>query len=98
MDALWASFGFGLINWLFAFPAFFTIDTFGRRSLLLFTFPNMAWSLLVAGLCFLIPESAGGGNARLAAVATFIYSEQPFFRLTLPTDAPDSLHHVLLTR
>lgn len=33
------------INFLFAFPAVYTIDTFGRRNLLLFTFPNMAWSL-----------------------------------------------------
>lgn len=30
--------GFGAINFLFAFPAVFTIDTFGRRSLLLLTF------------------------------------------------------------
>lgn len=39
--ALVASMGFGLINFVFAFPAFWTIDTFGRRSLLLFTFPQM---------------------------------------------------------
>lgn len=38
--ALMASFGFGLVNFVFAWPAFFTIDTFGRRSLLLFTFPR----------------------------------------------------------
>lgn len=44
--ALWASFGFGLINFLFAWPAVYTIDTFGRRALLLFTFPNMFWTLL----------------------------------------------------
>lgn len=44
--ALWASFGFGLINFLFAWPAVWTIDTFGRRTLLLFTFPNMFWTLL----------------------------------------------------
>jgi len=50
-NALWASFGFGLTNFLFAFPAVWTIDTFGRRTLLLFTFPNMAWSLLAAGKC-----------------------------------------------
>lgn len=32
-------------------PAFWTVDTFGRRSLLLFTFPNMAWCLfVVAGI------------------------------------------------
>lgn len=44
--ALWASWGFGLINFLFAWPAVWTIDTFGRRALLLFTFPNMFWTLL----------------------------------------------------
>jgi len=44
--ALWASFGFGMINFIFAWPAVWTIDTFGRRTLLLFTFPNMFWTLL----------------------------------------------------
>jgi len=42
-QCLLASFGFGLVNFIFAFPAVYTIDTFGRRSLLLATFPNMAW-------------------------------------------------------
>lgn len=48
--ALWVSWGFGLVNFLFALPAVWTIDTFGRRALLLFTFPNMAWTLLAAGM------------------------------------------------
>ncbi|KAK1983191.1 major facilitator superfamily domain-containing protein [Colletotrichum cereale] len=39
VSALAASLGFGIINWLFALPAFYTIDTFGRRNLLLTTFP-----------------------------------------------------------
>lgn len=69
-QALWASWGFGLINFLFAWPAIWTIDTFGRRSLLLFTFPNMAWSLLTAGLCALISVHL---KAHLALVAMFIY-------------------------
>jgi len=38
-SALVASLGFGVINFLFALPAFWTIDTFGRRNLLLATFP-----------------------------------------------------------
>lgn len=37
--ALGASLGFGAVNFLFAIPAFYTIDTFGRRKLLLTTFP-----------------------------------------------------------
>jgi MFS family permease len=68
--ALWASFGFGLLTFFSALPALRTIDTFGRRSLLLATFPHMAWSLLAAGLCFLIP---GNGTSRLAGVATLIF-------------------------
>ena len=73
--ALLASFGFGLINWLFAFPAFWTIDTFGRRSLLLFTFPQMTWTLLAAGLCTLLPE----GTTRTALVALFVYLFGAFY-------------------
>lgn len=51
--ALFASFGFGLINFLFAWPAVWTIDTFGRRALLIFTFPNMFWTLLGTSCAFL---------------------------------------------
>ena len=40
-NALIASFGFGLVNFVFAGPAIWTIDTFGRRALLLFTFPQV---------------------------------------------------------
>ncbi|KAI8670296.1 MFS domain-containing protein [Fusarium keratoplasticum] len=71
--ALWASFGFGIVNFLFAWPAVWTIDTFGRRTLLLFTFPNMFWTLLAAGLCYLIEPSVENSSARVAAVATFVY-------------------------
>ncbi|KAH6656454.1 hypothetical protein BKA67DRAFT_654791 [Truncatella angustata] len=75
-NALLASFGFGLVNFIFAWPAIWTIDTFGRRSLLLFTFPNMAWTLLAAGLCTLIP---GSGGAHLGLVALFIYLFAAFY-------------------
>ncbi|AEO67862.1 0aee102a-6c78-4519-849c-70092b746bbd [Thermothielavioides terrestris] len=73
--ALLASFGFGLINWAFAFPAFWTIDTFGRRSLLLFTFPQMTWTLLAAGLFTLLDM----GTARTALVALFVYLFGAFY-------------------
>uniref|UniRef100_A0A2D3VAC4 Probable polyol transporter 5 n=1 Tax=Ramularia collo-cygni TaxID=112498 RepID=A0A2D3VAC4_9PEZI len=75
-NALIASFGFGLVNFVFAWPAIWTIDTFGRRSLLLFTFPNMAWTLLAAGLSFLIPEK---NPAHLGLIATFIYLFAAFY-------------------
>lgn len=53
---LLASLGYGLVMFVFAFPAIWTMDTFGRRNLLLFTFPNMAWCLLAAGCCFFYPD------------------------------------------
>ncbi|CAK3833275.1 MFS sugar transporter like [Lecanosticta acicola] len=71
-----ASFGFGLVNFIFAWPAIWTIDTFGRRTLLLFTFPNMAWTLLAAGFCFYIPEEK---TAHLALIALFIYLFAAFY-------------------
>lgn len=52
VPALLSSFGFGALNFLFALPAVFTIDTFGRRNLLLFTFPWMAVCLLITGFSF----------------------------------------------
>ena len=75
-SALLASWGFGLVNFIFAWPAIWTIDTFGRRSLLLFTFPQMTWTLLAAGLCTLIP---GSGGARLGLMALFIYLFAAFY-------------------
>ncbi|PLN74730.1 putative MFS myo-inositol transporter [Aspergillus taichungensis] len=68
--ALVTSLGCGITNWIFALPAVYTIDTFGRRNLLLTTFPLMSLCLLFTGFSFWIPE---GSEARLACVATGIY-------------------------
>ena len=57
-------------------PAVWTIDTFGRRTLLLFTFPNMCWTLLAAGLCFYIPIK---NAAHLGLIATFVYIYDAFY-------------------
>lgn len=73
---LLASFGFGLVNFVFAFPAIWTIDTFGRRNLLLFTFPNMAWCLVAGGCCFLLPQDS---SARLPLIAFFVYLFTAFY-------------------
>lgn len=70
VSALGASVGWGVINWLFAIPAFYTIDTFGRRNLLLLTFPLMALFLLFTGFSFWIPEDS---KARIACVALGVY-------------------------
>ncbi|KAH9940403.1 MFS sugar transporter [Epithele typhae] len=70
IQALIASWGFGMLNWVFAIPAVYTIDTFGRRNLLLVTFPLMSLFLLMTGFAFWIPEDS---KARIAVVALGIY-------------------------
>ncbi|KAJ5731788.1 uncharacterized protein N7483_006296 [Penicillium malachiteum] len=75
-EALFASWGTGLVNFLFAFPAVWTIDTWGRRTLLLFTFPQMAWTLLAAGFCFYIPEKS---QAHLGLIAFFVFLFEAFY-------------------
>ncbi|KAG2065877.1 hypothetical protein BDR04DRAFT_1234315 [Suillus decipiens] len=67
--ALASSLGFGALNWLFALPAVFTIDTFGRRNLLLFTFPCMAACLLITGFSFWSTSETG----RVTGVSIGIY-------------------------
>ncbi|RYP68713.1 hypothetical protein DL769_005434 [Monosporascus sp. CRB-8-3] len=68
--ALAASLGFGVINWLFAIPGMYTIDTFGRRKLLLSTFPLMSLFLFFTGFSFWIPQDS---TAHLACIALGIY-------------------------
>lgn len=68
-QALFASIGFGALNFVFAIPAVFTIDTYGRRALLLATFPNMCWTLLAGGFCFFIKDE----TIRTSLVAMFVY-------------------------
>jgi sugar porter (SP) family MFS transporter len=74
-QALTFSLIFGAVNFVFAFPALKTIDTFGRRSLLLFTFPQMTWTLLAAGLCTLVPSN----SVRTGLVALFVYLFAAFY-------------------
>ncbi|CAD6933078.1 unnamed protein product [Tilletia controversa] len=80
-NALYASLGFGALNWVFALPGVFTIDTFGRRSLLLVGFPIMALMLLICSMSFLAPnmpatpEFPNGivGPGKLSGIAIGIY-------------------------
>lgn len=63
VSAMLASWGFGMINFVFAIPAFLTIDKFGRRNLLLTTFPLMAIFLIMTGAGFTIDYNDRGKNA-----------------------------------
>ncbi|KAK8165392.1 hypothetical protein IWX90DRAFT_484980 [Phyllosticta citrichinensis] len=73
--ALLVSWGFGLVNFVFALPAVHRIDTLGRRTLLLVTFPGMALTLLGAAFCFKIPDD----QSQLGAVTLFIFLFAAFY-------------------
>ncbi|GJQ15552.1 hypothetical protein GpartN1_g7343.t1 [Galdieria partita] len=68
-DAILASLGAGVLNFLFALPAIPTIDRWGRRPLLLWTFPLMSIFLLFSGFSFWAHSS----HTRLGLVAAGIY-------------------------
>ena len=74
--ALLVSWGFGMTMFIFAIPALYTIDRWGRRTLLLSTFPNMFWTLLAAGLSFYIPTE---NESRIGAIALFIFLFTAFY-------------------
>ncbi|KAM6509463.1 hypothetical protein FALCPG4_017118 [Fusarium falciforme] len=76
ITALLVSWGFGMTMFAFAFPALYTIDTWGRRALLIATFPFMFLTLLGTGMSFYIPESS---NAHLSLIAFFIFAFVAFY-------------------
>lgn len=77
INALLGSWGFGMLNFLFAIPAWYTIDTFGRRNLLLLTLPFMAIFLLITGFAFWIPTEQT--DAKLGVVLMGIYAYACFY-------------------
>ncbi|KAG0144645.1 hypothetical protein CROQUDRAFT_47011 [Cronartium quercuum f. sp. fusiforme G11] len=78
-QALLTTMGTGLVNWVFALPALYTIDTFGRRNLLLVTFPAMALCLLATGMAFFIPQNGPDDHRRVSVVAAAIYLYMAFY-------------------
>lgn len=74
-SALLASMGTGILNWVFAVPALFTIDKWGRRSLLLLTFPFLAITLMWTGMSFFIENT----TTRVAMVTTGMYLFEVFY-------------------
>jgi MFS family permease len=89
-EALLVSMGTGIVNWLFAIPAIYTIDTFGRRNLLLCGFPLMAICLFWGGFSFLIgggpPEEGQPANtAQLGSIAAAIFC---FMAIYSPSEGP----------
>lgn len=79
-SALLASMGTGILNFVFALPAFFTIDSFGRRNLLLVTFPFLSLFLFWTGFSFWIPKAASGQSTKQTAmVTTGMYLYEVFY-------------------
>ncbi|KAI7341120.1 putative MFS myo-inositol transporter [Hortaea werneckii] len=84
-QALLFAMGTGILNWVFALPAFFTIDTFGRRFLLLVTFPFLCITLLWTGMSFFIGTTNANGEcetnctARTAMITTGMYLYEVFY-------------------
>jgi len=79
-SALLASMGTGILNWVFAIPALFTIDRWGRRNLLLFTFPFLCFFLLWTGLSFGWGEKPESDKMkRVAMVTTGMYLFEVFY-------------------
>lgn len=54
---------FGLCNFLGALPAIFTMDTFGRRSLLLYTLPLMGLTLACTSFTFSFSSSSSSSSS-----------------------------------
>ncbi|KAF8591747.1 hypothetical protein K439DRAFT_1650648 [Ramaria rubella] len=72
VGALSASLGFGAINFVFALPAVYTIDTFGRRNLLLVSFPLMSLLLFLTVCAYWIP--AGKGQSSTVVLFVYLFS------------------------
>ncbi|KAL9004688.1 MAG: hypothetical protein Q9188_002503 [Gyalolechia gomerana] len=70
-QALYASLGYGAIQVVFTIPTLFLIDTKGRRTLTLITFPLMCIFLLAAGLSLL--KNTGSPGAQIGPVILFVY-------------------------
>lgn len=70
-EALYASLGYGAVQVVFTIPTLFLIDTKGRRTLCLITFPLMCIFLLAAGLSLL--KDDGPRGARVGPVVLFVY-------------------------
>ncbi|KAL8940131.1 MAG: hypothetical protein Q9216_002985 [Gyalolechia sp. 2 TL-2023] len=70
-QALYASLGYGAIQVIATIPTLFLIDTKGRRTLTLATFPLMCIFLLAAGLSLL--KEGGSRGEQIGPVVLFVY-------------------------
>jgi len=72
-NALFASLGYGAIQVIFTIPTLFLIDTKGRRTLCMWTFPGMCIFLLAAGLSLMNNGDEASRAAKIGPVVLFVY-------------------------
>ncbi|KAI9792520.1 MAG: hypothetical protein M1816_002040 [Peltula sp. TS41687] len=77
--AAYLSFGVGLANFLFTFPAYGTIDTRGRRFLLLLSLFGMTWTLLAVGFSFQVSEERQ--SLRIGLITFFVMAFTFFYSI-----------------
>ncbi|KAF2860948.1 hypothetical protein K470DRAFT_270358 [Piedraia hortae CBS 480.64] len=70
-QALYASLGYGAVQVVSTIPTLFLIDTKGRRTLCMITFPLMCIFLLAGGLSLL--NHSGSKGAQIGPVVLFVY-------------------------
>jgi len=70
-EALYASLGYGAVQVFATIPTLFLIDTKGRRTLTLITFPFMCIFLLAGGLSLL--NKSGNRAEQIGPVVLFVY-------------------------
>lgn len=72
--ALLGSFGYGFLCFASSIPAWFTMDTFGRRSLLLLTIPFLIAFLLLSGFGFFISETHQDTRTGVVLLGIYLFA------------------------
>lgn len=72
-----ASLGCGVLNFVGALPAFFTIDRFGRRKLLLYTLPVLSVLLFITAAAFGVSDQEQKTGLLLTTLYLFMFAYSP---------------------
>lgn len=76
-EALLASLGCGIVNFIGALPAFFTIDRYGRRRLLLITLPALSALLFITAAAYSLDDKAVKVPVMLVTLYCFMFAYSP---------------------
>ena len=76
-EALLASLGCGIVNFIGALPAFFTIDRYGRRRLLLVTLPALSALLFITAAAYSLDDKVVKVPVMLVTLYCFMFAYSP---------------------